>query len=318
MNIFVGNLSFDANEGDIKKLFEGFGNVVSVVIVMSKDKKMPKSRGFGFVQMPDEQQALAAIDVLNGKEFMGRALNVNPGRSKTEVLRESELKKKKKPRFGAKAGERFQKQRERKKAWFSPVFDKYSGSNAPRPNGRAGTPPSAVDERERPSGRSGTYRAGTRSYDSRRGSGGAQEEAKPWKKSAGYAKPWKKTEGEAKPWRKSEGGIKPWQKAGGEARPWKKAEGAGKPWRKPEGGIKPWRRPVGEANPTGIGLPRPIKEGPKPWSKPTGEAKPWKKTERDAKPWRKPAGVAKPWNKSSDRPQKPRFKGRSKAGGYKP
>ena len=313
MNIFVGNLTFDANEGDIKKLFEGFGNVVSAVIVMSKDKKMPKSRGFGFVQMPDEQQALAAIDALNGKEFMGRALNVNPGRSKIEILRESELKKKKKPRFGAKAGERFQKQRERKKAWFSPVFDKYSGSNAPRPNGRAGTPPSAVDERERPSGRPGTYRAGTRSYDSRRGSGGAQGEARPWKKSAGYAKPWKKTEGEAKPWRKFEGGTKPWQKAGGEA--------------------KPWRKPAGEANPRGIGLPRPInprgvalpvpfkegaKEGPKPWSKPTGEAKPWKKTERDAKPWRKPAGVAKPWNKSSDRPQKPRFKGRSKAGGYKP
>ncbi|MCX5704492.1 MAG: RNA-binding protein [Candidatus Omnitrophica bacterium] len=269
MNIFVGNLMFDANEGDIKKLFEGFGNVVSVVIVMSKDKKMPKSRGFGFVQMPDEQQALAAIEALNGKEFMGRALNVNPGRSKIEILRESELKKKKKPRFGAKAGERFQKQRERKKAWFSPVFDKYSGSKAPRSNGRAGTPPSAVDKRDRPSGRPGTsYRAGTRSYDSRRGSDGVQEKTKPWRKPDGEAKPWKKTEGGFKPWRKSEGGTKPWKKV------------------------------EGEANSTGIGLPRPIKEGPKPW--------------------RKPAGGAKPWKKSSDRPQKPRFKGRSKAGGYKP
>src|SRR3989338_2022028 len=82
MNIFVGNLLFEATQGDVKKLFEGFGNVASVVIAMSKEKKMPKSRGFGFVQMPDEQQALAAIAALNGKEFMGRLLNVNPARPK--------------------------------------------------------------------------------------------------------------------------------------------------------------------------------------------------------------------------------------------
>ncbi len=85
MKIFVGNLSFDATQGDVKKLFEGFGNVASVVIVMRKEKKAPKSRGFGFVEMPDEQQALAAIAALNGKEFMGRVLDVNPARPKTET-----------------------------------------------------------------------------------------------------------------------------------------------------------------------------------------------------------------------------------------
>jgi RNA recognition motif-containing protein len=82
MNIFVGNLSFDSTGADVKKLFEGFGNVASAVIVMEKEKKAPKSRGFGFVQMSDEQQALAAIAALNGKEFMGRILNVNPARPK--------------------------------------------------------------------------------------------------------------------------------------------------------------------------------------------------------------------------------------------
>ena len=93
MNIFVGNLSFEANEGDVKKLFEGFGNVASVAIVMRKEKKAPKSRGFSFVQMPDEQQAQAAIEALNAKEWMGRILNVSPARPKTEEEREAEKEK---------------------------------------------------------------------------------------------------------------------------------------------------------------------------------------------------------------------------------
>ena len=93
MNIFVGNLLFDATEGDVKKLFECYGLVASVVIVMSKEKKAPKSRGFGFVDMPDEQQALTAIAALNGKEFMGRVLNVDVARPKTKAERKIKLKK---------------------------------------------------------------------------------------------------------------------------------------------------------------------------------------------------------------------------------
>ena len=61
MNIFVGNLLFAATGEDLKTLFAGFGSVASALIVMEKEKKAPKSRGFGFVEMPDEQQALAAI-----------------------------------------------------------------------------------------------------------------------------------------------------------------------------------------------------------------------------------------------------------------
>jgi len=79
MNIFVGNLSFDSTEADVRKIFKGFGSVDSVAIVMDKNGR--KSRGFAFVQMPDEE-AQAAITALEGKEFMGRPLNVAQARSK--------------------------------------------------------------------------------------------------------------------------------------------------------------------------------------------------------------------------------------------
>lgn len=92
MDIFVGNLSFDATQRDIKSLFGEFGNVASVFIVMRDQKKAPKSRGFGFVQMPDEKQALAAIAALAGKEFMGRILDVNVARRTAEGIMESVLK----------------------------------------------------------------------------------------------------------------------------------------------------------------------------------------------------------------------------------
>ncbi len=80
MNIFVGNLLFEATEEDVRMAFEAFGDVASVAIVM--EKKGDKSRGFGFVEMPDDQEAQAAITALNGKEFMGRVLNTEPARPK--------------------------------------------------------------------------------------------------------------------------------------------------------------------------------------------------------------------------------------------
>jgi RNA recognition motif-containing protein len=79
MNIFVGNLSFLATENDVKSLFEAFGNVSSVRI---KKKSGKNSRGFGFVSMPDELQAQAAIAGLQDKEFMGRPLSVSMERPK--------------------------------------------------------------------------------------------------------------------------------------------------------------------------------------------------------------------------------------------
>jgi len=82
MNIFVGNLSFEAKEEDVQRAFAGFGVVTSVTIVM--EKKGKKSRGFGFVEMPLEQEALAAIAALNGKEILGRPINVMPSLPKKE------------------------------------------------------------------------------------------------------------------------------------------------------------------------------------------------------------------------------------------
>lgn len=81
----MGNLSFEANQSGLKALFKGFGDVASVAITMSKGKGAPSSRGFGFVNMPDQEQALAAIAALDGREFMGRVLKVGPARPKTKV-----------------------------------------------------------------------------------------------------------------------------------------------------------------------------------------------------------------------------------------
>lgn len=87
MNIFVGNLSFEAKELDVQSAFASFGKVDKVVIVM--EKKGKKSRGFGFVEMPDEQEAQNAISSLNGKEILGRPVNVMPAlpkKPKKEVI----------------------------------------------------------------------------------------------------------------------------------------------------------------------------------------------------------------------------------------
>jgi len=82
MNIYVGNLSFDASEEDIQKLFSGFGQVSSVTIV--RDKYSGQPRGFGFIEMPDRSEAQAAIENLNGKELLGRAMNVSEARPRTD------------------------------------------------------------------------------------------------------------------------------------------------------------------------------------------------------------------------------------------
>ena len=82
MNIYVGNLSRDVTEEDLRQAFEGFGQIASVNII--KDKFSGQSRGFGFVEMPGRAEAQAAITGLNGKELKGRALNVNEARPQAE------------------------------------------------------------------------------------------------------------------------------------------------------------------------------------------------------------------------------------------
>lgn len=78
MNIYVGNLSFDVKEENLQTTFEAFGKVSSVTIV--RDKYSGQPRGFGFVEMPDENEARTAIAGLNGKELLARQMNVNEAR----------------------------------------------------------------------------------------------------------------------------------------------------------------------------------------------------------------------------------------------
>jgi RNA recognition motif-containing protein len=75
MNIYVGSLNFKMNEADLKELFEGYGEVGSAKIIF--DKYSGKSKGFGFVEMPNEAEAKKAIEVLNGSEVQGRKIIVN-------------------------------------------------------------------------------------------------------------------------------------------------------------------------------------------------------------------------------------------------
>ncbi len=82
MNIYVGNLSFDAAEDDLRKAFEGFGEVSSVSIIT--DKYTGKSRGFGFVEMPTKEEGDAAVSGLHGQEMQGRNLTVSEARPRAD------------------------------------------------------------------------------------------------------------------------------------------------------------------------------------------------------------------------------------------
>jgi cold-inducible RNA-binding protein len=81
-NLFVGNLSFQTREGDLNELFKPFGQVGRVHIAM--DRETGRSRGFAFVEMPNDEEAAKAISALDGKDFGGRNLKVNEARPKTE------------------------------------------------------------------------------------------------------------------------------------------------------------------------------------------------------------------------------------------
>jgi RNA recognition motif-containing protein len=78
MNIYVGNLSYTMTEGELRDAFAAFGTVTSAKILMDRDTG--RSRGFGFVEMPNQSEGEAAISNLNGKELGGRALRINEAR----------------------------------------------------------------------------------------------------------------------------------------------------------------------------------------------------------------------------------------------
>jgi len=85
MNIYVGNLSYEVTEEDLKEAFEVFGEVDTVKVI--KDNYTGRSKGFGFVEMSASAEAQSAIEGLNGKDLKGRNLNVNEARPRSEGRR---------------------------------------------------------------------------------------------------------------------------------------------------------------------------------------------------------------------------------------
>jgi RNA recognition motif-containing protein len=82
MNIYVGNLSYGMSEEELREAFGAFGAVSSVKILM--DRETGRSRGFGFVEMPNQNEAETAIAQLNGKDVGGRALRINEARPREQ------------------------------------------------------------------------------------------------------------------------------------------------------------------------------------------------------------------------------------------
>ncbi len=188
MNIFVGNLAFSAKEEDVYKAFAGFGAVANVAIVM--EKKGKKSRGFGFVEMPDEQEALSAVAVLHGKEILGRPINVMAALSKkpkSEYVHERENSQPQ-TEIDSRQEHSFKRTGKYKEGRRTISYMKKRGLTAPLPERKY--KPNPMRWRKKPRWAVSSQKA--------------QGEPKPWEKTEGsQSKPWKKAEGAAKPWRKS-------------------------------------------------------------------------------------------------------------------
>jgi RNA recognition motif-containing protein len=82
MNIYIGNLSFDTTEDQLRQAFEGYGEVSTVNIIT--DRYSGKPRGFAFVEMSEKDEATEAIGGLNGQELNGRTLNVNEAKPRAQ------------------------------------------------------------------------------------------------------------------------------------------------------------------------------------------------------------------------------------------
>ncbi|MDR3272440.1 MAG: RNA-binding protein [Flavobacteriaceae bacterium] len=82
MNIYISNLSYGVNDADLQQLFAEYGEITSAKVIT--DKYTGKSRGFGFVEMPDDEAAQKAIDELNQAEFDGKVISVNVAKPKVE------------------------------------------------------------------------------------------------------------------------------------------------------------------------------------------------------------------------------------------
>ena len=81
-NLFVGNMSFNTTEVELRSFFEPYGEITRIQVMTDRDTG--RARGFGFVELADDEEAAKAITELNGKELDGRALNVNEAKPKPE------------------------------------------------------------------------------------------------------------------------------------------------------------------------------------------------------------------------------------------
>lgn len=219
MNIFVGNLSFEVKEIDVQRVFTAFGVVTSVAIVM--EKKGKKSRGFGFVEMPDEQEALAAIAQLQGKEILGRPINVTPAVSKGPKSEPTGKKNKYSSGAASRHDPYFQRTGKYKEGRRSLSYVKKrtdAGITALVPERRYKSNPMRWLKKPRTQARFSKPEGELKPWQR------PQTESNPWKKPLARSGPWKKPEGEPKPWKKTEGAAV--------SRPWKKSASAAKPWRK--------------------------------------------------------------------------------------
>ncbi|MBL7174420.1 MAG: RNA-binding protein [Desulfobacteraceae bacterium] len=82
MNIYIGNISYNVSEEELQHEFESFGQIESSKII--RDQYSGRSKGFGFVEMPNEAEAESAIEKLNGRELKGRKIKVNKARSRSQ------------------------------------------------------------------------------------------------------------------------------------------------------------------------------------------------------------------------------------------
>ena len=82
MNIYVGNLPYSVTEQDLRELFESCGEVSSANVIIDKFTK--RSKGFGFVEMPSQEESMDAIDKINNQDFQGRNLKVNEAKPRND------------------------------------------------------------------------------------------------------------------------------------------------------------------------------------------------------------------------------------------
>jgi RNA recognition motif-containing protein len=175
-NIFVGNLSFAATKEDVRKLFEPFGTVANVVIMT---RKKDKSRGYGFVDMPNEEEKAKAMAALSGQEFMGRPLSIDNIIPKVKAEREA--KKPAKAKFIHKQGApRVEFPRREQKPFRKEEPAQFAGK---KPWGKKAKPGGYPRREDNPF---------------RKSEAPSKFAAKPWGKKPAAAKPWGKKPG-AKP-----------------------------------------------------------------------------------------------------------------------